>query len=356
MKFLVNRRLWIIGAGLLSLMGGALVRRSYQENVSDPGFVPVMPLRCELKSEDKQAVKHSASLQEHAITWTVTNTGKEPMRSLQPQVDCKCHLVKDFPEEILPNGSTTITIRVTAPQAGRSLRQIPVYCSSLQQIVGLLEVELDVPVQPPFWLDSPKVVRLQTIAGQPALNTCVWECIESANSAPYLTDVTLSDPVDDVAISVVRSESPWGEDKTLIKRAYEIKFQTYIRTPSVFKGLMAVRTSSTNSNLSFSLIIDAKSAISAFPPSIEFATDETTKSCTIVSRLLPVTIVSFDCDSDQVSIEPVDTGKTTGAVHKYRIRRCGTTTEEVQPVQPADCVVTFRLDDQSVQVPIRIHQ
>ena len=56
MKFLVNRRLWIIGAGLLSLMGGALVRRSYQENVSDPGFVPVMPLRCELKSEDKQAV------------------------------------------------------------------------------------------------------------------------------------------------------------------------------------------------------------------------------------------------------------------------------------------------------------
>ncbi len=73
MKFLVNRRMWIIGAGLLSLAGGALVRQSYQENVSDPGFVPVMPLQCELKSQDKQAVKHSASLQEHAITWTVTN-------------------------------------------------------------------------------------------------------------------------------------------------------------------------------------------------------------------------------------------------------------------------------------------
>ena len=253
----------------------------------------------------RETLTQSTSLQEHAITWTVTNTGTEPMRSLLPQVDCRCRLVKDFPELIAPGESAVVTIRIAAPLAGHGRRQIPVYCASLQRTVGILEAEFDVPTEPPFWIDPPKLVRLQTTSGKPSLQVCVWECIEASGTKPHLTSVTLSPQVSDVGVSVTVKETAWGENGQLVKRGYNVQFQMEFDRAAIYNGLMKISTRGDEDAIVVPLFVNAKPQVSVFPSRLEFSEHDTAdrfQIITVVHRVLPPCEVNVRSNCERVCI------------------------------------------------------
>lgn len=182
------------------------------------------PLHCTVCEPVQDGEIAATSFETVEVVWNVANLSDEVLDGLEARADCRCHVLKAFPDSLKPNETARVSIRVAAPVAGIAERQIPVYCRNRSGPVGTMHVRFRVDVTPPFWIDPPKRVALQGVVGQKSSHEAVWECIEKAGSRRIIEGAELEPHSSALSLSMQVTDVPWDEDGTLLKRKYQLQF------------------------------------------------------------------------------------------------------------------------------------
>ncbi|MCX7400917.1 MAG: hypothetical protein NT138_24825 [Planctomycetales bacterium] len=250
-----------------------------------PGTVPDTPLASRRVAPVTEMIP-ATSMESVDVTWEVRNQTMEPMRGLKAQTDCQCRIREAFPAVLHPGETARVSIRLTAPNAGVAQRSLPVFCDNMPVSVGTLQVTFRVDVKAPFWLQPPKMVRLQGVTGQTSEHEIVWESIESPIAQKLIEDIRCEGNAQSISMDLQSIDQPWTDDGTLVKRKYAVHIQLEPVAADTSSFTLLFDSQNPEAPRPITIQTQIQPALSAFPPQLTFCELETLQhTVTVVNRL-----------------------------------------------------------------------
>lgn len=274
-------RKFVLGVFLAAVSAAAV----FVWNGLKRGAIPETPLASRQVNPVTEMIP-ATSMESVDVTWEVRNQTLKPMRGLKAQTDCQCRIREAFPAVLLPGETARVSIRLTAPNAGVAQKSLPVFCENMPTSVGTLQAAFQVDVKAPFWLQPPKIVRLQGVTGQPTEHEIVWESIESPTSPKLIEDIRIEGSAQNISRDLRFIEQPWTEDGTLVKRKYTVHIQLEPMAADTSSFTLLFTSQNPEVPKPITIQTQIQPAMSAFPPQLTFSELETLKqTVTVVNRL-----------------------------------------------------------------------
>jgi hypothetical protein len=96
-------------------------------------------------------------------TYEIKNPGTLPLKGLTISGGCRCQLLSELPELLLPGQACRLSFRVSAPEAGTKEWSLALATSGRPQPLAELSGAVRTTVAPPFWVREPLPVVISAI-------------------------------------------------------------------------------------------------------------------------------------------------------------------------------------------------
>jgi len=273
--------------------------------------------------------------------WTLTNHGSEPLNKAVLGANCQCHVLAGLPESLAPGKSVEVSLKIIPPPVGTGVRKIPVLVLGQPEPVATLPLRLRVPVKAPQWLVGPSPVSIRTVVGQKHQREVVLDSIESSETEPRLSAVSVADETICQAV-LVPEQRPWGDDGQYVLRKYRITLTPGVTTAGKHHTEMTLTWVNATSPQSLPITIEAMPSLLVTPAQLSLSSPTVSRRLMIVPRVAECGPITAEADSNLIRLKTVTL--PTGAL----------TVEVRQLAETVDSVETHLIVRSGAAEPIRV--
>lgn len=124
-------------------------------------------VRVELVSPNDNGVVISKPLINTDLEFRVTNVSVQTIRRLAIEPGCGIQVLSSYPTILRPGQAFEALVRFRSPPRGRGLFRLPVYAENASGPIAALQVELEVPVNPPLLVRALSDLHVTVVEGDP---------------------------------------------------------------------------------------------------------------------------------------------------------------------------------------------